>query len=163
MLGGLFGKKKPSKDEGGEKKPPASTVTGALVQRPADGSIAGDALKGIIESAAMNQPQLAEHVTTQIVNYIADVVEEPFQSIFMTALAPAVLMGDASNKELADIMTELYVNRLRFTSGPRIVSHTLAIDYDLQYAASLPILRLAKKSHLLHVALRYGPIVMEDD
>lgn len=161
---GLFKKSTASKEE--EKKPsqPVSTVAGAMLQRGAGAdAMSGEVLKGIIESAAMNQPQLAEHVTSQILTYITEVVDEPFQPLFSTVLAPAVLLGDASNKELADIMAELYANRLRYTTGPRAISHTLAIDYDLQFAAAQPILRLAKKSHLLHVALRYGPIVMDED
>lgn len=160
---GLFGKRKPlPKVEGGKKEetPVLKTASGALIAQKDDSL---EMLKGLVESAAMNQPQLAEHVTAQISSYITDAVSEPFQEIFRTVLHPAVLLGDATGKELGDILTELYVKRLRFSCGPRFLVGDLSSEFDLQYTAAQPILRLAKHSHLLHVSLRYGPIKMDEE
>jgi len=159
---GLFKSKKRNDEKG--KDIPKLTVAGGMVPQAKSGNpLSEDTLKNIIETAAVGQPQLAEHVTGQISNYISDVIPEPFRRVFASVLAPAVLLGDASNKELADIMTEVYVNRLRYSSGPRGISHTMALDYDLLYHASQPVLRLAKNSHLLHVTLRYGPIIVDKE
>jgi len=160
---GLFGTKKEKKDEN-EKDLVKTTVAGGVVPKTNSAlPLPDDTLKHIIESAAVGQPQLAEHVTGQINNYITDIVPEPFKRIFASVLAPAVLLGDASNKEIADIMIELYANRLRYAHGPRGISGDLVLDYDILYSAAQPILRLAKKSHLLHVTLRYGPIIIDEE
>lgn len=161
-MGFLFGRKSQSEpEEKQEKKTVASTVNGAIV--PMGGGDYSEAIRGIIETAAIGQPQITEQITTQLLAYIEDYVPEPFRRLYAMALAPAVLLGDSSNKELADISNELYLNRLRFTSGPKAIARTLAIDYDLQHATAQPILRLSRKSHLLHVTLRYGPVILNDE
>lgn len=160
-MGIFFGSKQKKNNEDKEKPMPVTTPTGAVVP-PSHSDIPWDALKGVIEGAVVNQPQLTEHVTGQVKEYLTEIVNPEFRDIFAKAIAPAVLLSDASDKELADLLAELYVNRLRFTGGPRFVSKRTAMDFDLQYAAVAPIVRLARNSHLLHVVLRYGPVVVRE-
>jgi len=162
MMFGLFGKKEPApkREKKKDESLPLKTASGALITQRGDSL---EVLRGLVESAAVDQPRLAEHVTAQISSYITDAISEPFQEFFNTALHPAVLLGDATGKELGDILTELYVNRLRFSCGPRFLVGDLTSRFDLQYTSAQPILRLAKRSHLLHVSLRYGPITLDTD
>jgi len=161
LFSGLFGGKRPKPEEKKETQPVASTVSGAILPQSEDGY--GEVLKGIIETAAIGQPQITEQITAQLEAYVREYIPKPFRRTYRMVLAPAVLMGDASNKELADINVELGLNRLQYALGPKAISRTLAMEYDLQYAAAQPILRLARKSHLLHVMLRYGPVILRDE
>jgi len=165
MVFGLFGgksRKKPTEKKSEDKDVITTTVGGAVLPRSNDGMYDG-ALKGVIESAAVGQPQLTEHITTLISNYVEDAISPPFRPVLRQVLHPAVLMGDASNRELADIKGELYFRRLGYTTGIRAVAKNMGVDYDLQYAAAIPLLRLARGSHLLHVAMRFGPVMVKED